>query len=378
MVLFAAVVMVASAFLFGLRELYGVGIGAFAIVVVSRLWVDARRCDLQIHRAVHPNRVPAGQEARVELAVRNQGSRSSPAVEARDPFDGGRRWARFSIAPLRPNEVRRGSYRLPSTRRGVYHLGPLELSLADPLGLARRTRTTAADTTLTVHPYWEPVTILATSSHRDDDRRSPHPSIGKGGNEFYALREYVPGDDLRHVHWPSTARQGDLVIRQPENLRRGRLTIASDLRAGIHDDTTLESSLSAAASLAMSALGEGLQVRVVTTAGWDSGHGQGRLHGPAILDGLAAAALHPPRTGISPFRVAGRSDPVIVVTTDRATGEDLESAIRLGGPLGTTIVAFETAGSASRAGLPPNSRTIKVPIGTPFPKVWKRWEMAWS
>jgi uncharacterized protein (DUF58 family) len=381
----AGAAMTVAAWLFGIQELYSLAVAAAVLAVASRLWVDLRRWDMEVTRFVHPSRVAAGQEARVELSVRNASARVSPPVEARDPFDGGRRWARFAIAPLRGGEVRTSSYRLPSARRGVHRLGPLELRLSDPLGLAATTRATAVETSLTVHPRYDIVAVHGVSSHHDEDRRLPHPVLGKGGNEFYTLREYVPGDDLRHVHWPTTARADGLVIRQPEHLRRGRLTVVGDLRSPVYDqkagpdDDTVESVLSAVASLAMSAVRSGLEVRVVTTAGWDSGHGTGRGHGPALLDGLAAAMLHRPQPGVAPFRLAGGREPVVVVTTDRCADTDLESAFGMGGAAGTTLVVFETAagqvdGHGSAPSRPNRSRvtrrTVRVRPGDPFAAAW--------
>lgn len=374
--------MALAGWLFGIGELYCIALAALVLVSAARVWVDARKWHLQVSRFVHPARVTAGQEARVELAVRNPNPRSSSPVEARDPFDGGRRWARFAIAPVPAGEVRRSSYRLPSTCRGVYRLGPLELRLFDPLGLACSVQQTAADTSLTVHPVYEIVPVTGLSVHRDEDRRQPQPVIGKGGNEFYMLREYVPGDDLRHVHWPSTARQDDLVIRQPENLRRGRLTIAVDLRAGIQDDQTVEVVLSAVATLAISSLRSGMQVRVVTTGGWDSGHGTGRDHGPALLDGLAAASLHRPRPGAAPFRLAGGQEPVVVMTTDRVSDADLQAAFGISGPTNTTLVVFDMAGRGAGGGATPGGggsgqvrrpgsrRLVPVPVGGSFATSW--------
>ncbi len=347
-VLGAGAAMAVMAWVFGLQELYCIALAAAVVTICARLWVQLRRWDLRVSRIVHPTRVAAGHEARVELAVRNPTRRSSPPVEARDPFDGGRRWARFAIAPIRPGEVRTSSYRLPSTHRGVYRLGPLELRLSDPLGLAASSRTTARESSLTVHPRYDIVPVHGVSPHRDEDRRLPQPVIGRGGNEFYRLREYVPGDDLRHVHWPTTARVDNLVIRQPENLRRGRLTVVADLRSTVQDDEAVEWVLSAVASVAVSGLRSGMQVRVVTTAGWDSGHGTGRDHGPALLDGLAAAVIHRPRPGGAPFRLAGGLEPVVVVTTDRCPETDLQSARGMGGGSGTTLVVFETGADVSR------------------------------
>lgn len=371
-VLGASVALALAAWLFGVQELYCLALAGVVMAVGARLWVQLRRWDLQVSRVVHPPRVAAGQEARVELAVNNAGRRPSPPVEATDPFDGGRRWARFAIAPLETNELRTSSYRLPSTRRGVYRLGPLELRLLDPLGLAHSSRVTAAESSLTVHPAYELLPVVGTSAHRDYDRRLSNPVIGKGGSEFYMLREYVPGDDLRHVHWPSTARVDDLVIRQPESLRRGRLTVVGDLRLGVVDDETVEWVLSAVASLVMSGLRSGLQVRAVTTAGWDSGHGTGAHPTTTILDGLAAAVTHRAHPHLAPFRLAGRTDPVVVVTTDRCPEPDLRSALEMAGAVTTTLVVFETGGGteAGAAGGGLGRRLVRVSRGQSFARAW--------
>lgn len=372
----AAAVMALAAYLFGVQELYCLAAAAAVLVIVARTWVQFRGWDVAVIRQVHPTRVQAGAEARVELTVRNCGSRSTPPLLARDAFDGGRRWARFAIGPLAPGEIRASSYRLPSNRRGVYHLGPLELQLVDPFGLAHHTLSTAPDTSLTVHPHYEVVPFRAASSHRDDDRRTLKAVIGGAGAEFYMLREYVPGDDLRRVHWPSTARIDDLVIRQPEGARRGRVTVVADVRATVHDADSLEALLSGVASLAVSCLQAGLQVRVVTTGGFDSGHHSGRAAGVALLDGLATAEAHRPAAGARPFRVAGRADPVILVTTDRSTDADLESAVGLGGPTGTTVVVFETGAPGSGSGPGPGRRKVRVPVGGSFRSAWMAQEGA--
>lgn len=375
----AAAVMALAAYLFGIQELYCTALAAAVLAGSALMRVRAAGWDVGITRQVHPARIQAGQEATVELTVVNAGPRRTPPLDARDGFDGGRRWARFAIAPLIPGERRSTTYRLPANRRGVYHLGPLELRMSDPFGLAQRTRLTAPDTSLTVHPFYEVVAIHGLSSHRDDDRRLPRSTVGHGGQEFYTLREYVPGDDLRRVHWASTARVDHLVIRQPDSLRRGRLTVIADARDEVHAGDSLEQVMSAAASLTVSCLVAGLQVRVVTTGGFDSGHSSGRSATTALLDGLAGAELHRSVPGVSPFRTAGRLDPIVLVTTDRAASRDLESAIGIGGAAGTTVVAFETAGpSAQPAGDRPTGpvRFIRVPLGGSFRAAWTAWESA--
>ncbi|HLI52917.1 MAG TPA: DUF58 domain-containing protein [Acidimicrobiales bacterium] len=366
--LVAAAVGALCAYLVGVEELYPLSLAAVVVVTAARLWAaSGGPRAVEVSRRVHPERVPAGAEARVELVVANQGRRTTPPLEAADCFDGGRRWARFAIAPLAPGETRRASYRLPTSRRGIFRLGPLELHATDPMGLAHRTTVVASKTSVTVHPRFSVVPVQGTSSHRDADLRQPLPIMSRGSTEFYALRGYVPGDDLRHVHWPSTARLDDLVVRQPENVRWGRITVAADARASLHAGDSIEEVLSATASIAVSSLRAGLEVRVVTSDGFDSGHGSGAAHGPHILDGLAAAEAH---GGLSPtpFRAAG-GEPVVVVTTDRCAPSDFEPLIGGGAGRGATAVVFETPGGPPRGGLLPCT-TVRVPLGVPFTTAW--------
>ena len=128
----AAALLALGAYLFGVLELYPLAAGALVLIVAARLWIGSRHWDVRVSRHVRPARVPAGVAARVELAVTNHADRPSPVLAARDPFDRGRRWARFLIAPLDPGEVRWAAYTLPTSKRGVFELGPLELEFSDP------------------------------------------------------------------------------------------------------------------------------------------------------------------------------------------------------------------------------------------------------
>ena len=130
--------------------------------------------------------------------------------------------------------MRWAAYTLPTSRRGLFALGPLELELSDPFGLARIVSIGCPPSTLTVHPRVDVIRSRFAPAERDPDSRVPLPVLGRVGEEFYGLREYRDGDDLRRVHWASTARVDRLMIRQPESLMQGKLTVAIDLRTSVH------------------------------------------------------------------------------------------------------------------------------------------------
>jgi len=360
----------ASGVLFGVQELYPIGAAALVTVLGARAWVGAQKWDLRVARHVHPARVPAGSEAKVDLSVVNHNSRPSPVVAASDPFDGGRRWARFSVAPLQPGDSRLATYRLPTSARGIFRLGPLELEMTDPFGLARVVRSATPDASLTVHPRVEHISSRSVSAHDDRDLHQPLPVVGQGGDEFYGLRDYQSGDDSRMIHWPSTARVDNLVIRQAESLWQGRATLGIDLRSSAHDGDTLEPILSAAASLTAAAQRGGLQVRVVTTSGVDTGFGNSTVHGAAILDSLAGATTHPGGSLTEGLRAIRTSDPLTVLTTDATTDSDLASACRLGGMRKATAVVFERRAPRDGYRIPANSRYLRITPGASFRRAW--------
>src|SRR5205085_7207075 len=146
LVLTGGLVLAVTGRLLGIVELFAMGTGMVGLVAASAVYARLCPYSLRAHRQLHPPRVHAGGSSRVELAVGNGGRRRTPVLTLRDPFDGGRRWARFPLAPLRPGEEARAAYRLPTDDRGIYSLGPLEVVLTDPFGLASSGRQAAGST----------------------------------------------------------------------------------------------------------------------------------------------------------------------------------------------------------------------------------------
>src|SRR5204862_6592796 len=187
----------------GIVELFAVGAAMLALVAGSAAYVRLTRFRIAALRQVRPPRVHAGASSRVDLSVSNIGTRGSPVLAARDPFDGGRRWARFSLAPLARGESARAAYRLPTDQRGIFSLGPLEMVLSDPFGLASVSSEVAGMTSLTVYPRIHRIRPMPDTQGPDPNSGVGHPiALSQAGEDFYALREYQMGDDLRRVHWP--------------------------------------------------------------------------------------------------------------------------------------------------------------------------------
>jgi uncharacterized protein (DUF58 family) len=360
----------------GLLELFSLSAGAGALVVGAIVYVRVMRFDLDASRTAHPARVHAGQPSRVELAVTNHSSRRSPIVTVRDPFDRGRRWARFLLAPLQPGEMARAAYRLPTERRGVFEIGPLSAYLRDPFGLAERMVEVAPATKLTVYPKVVPIEPLPHTLGHDPHAGADHPTaLGRGGEDFYALREYQVGDDLRRVHWKSVARTGELMIRQDEMPWQGRATVVLDLRLAVHDAVSLERAISAAASVVSACWQHRSLVRLAATDGKDSGFAAGHSHVDAILEYLAAVDVE--RSGglvplVERLRRDGNGGALAVITTSASSDADLAAVAQLRSRFGAvTLVVVEGGdrdGRRPAIGIP----AIRVRTDDDFGPAWNQ------
>ena len=388
-ILATAGVSLAAGRLLGLEDLYLVGVGLALVLMAANAYVRVVRPRLEASRQVLPARVHAGTASRVELSLVNRSTRHSPVVAVRDPFDGGARWARFLVAPLVPDEVAHAAYRLPTERRGVYDLGPLQVALSDPLGLATAVVEAAPRTRLTVYPRIDAV-APPPSTHGDDPLAgADHPrALTGGGEDFYALRPYVRGDDLRKVHWPSTAKTDDLMLRQDEMPWQARSTLLLDTRTDTCPPVALELLVSAAASVVVAAARhDGLQ-RVLTTGGFDSRSAGSSAHVEVILDHLAglrssAGQLVP---AIATLRRTQGGGALVVMTTALASTPDLRALAAVRSRFGgvTLVVversAWDAGGARAAAGeldgrgaprpVPTGLRVVRVTAAHPFAAAW--------
>ena len=205
--------------LLGALELTILGVITLSLLLLAWLWVRSRKRVVRVERTVRPTRVHVGGDARVDLEVDDPGSADSPQLLLTDVFDGGRRAARFLVPALRRGQRARAAYRVPTNRRGRYSLGPITLTVTDPFGLARRSWTAGAADEVTICPR---VHELRPPPGAPGRLRSASPFAVRfhapavDGEEFLTLRDYEVGDDLRRIHWRSTARTGELVVREDE------------------------------------------------------------------------------------------------------------------------------------------------------------------
>ncbi|MGF1600156.1 MAG: DUF58 domain-containing protein [Acidimicrobiales bacterium] len=253
--------------IFGLLELYVLATMGAGAIIMAALYTASIRLDIGVARTASPSRLRAGAPARIDLGLQNRSRRSTPLISAHDSVQGSR-GAALLLAPIRPGLEARIAYRLPTSRRGLVKVGPLDLTLGDPLGLTRSKLRAAEVTNLMVHPQLldlRPLTAIA--GHDPTAELQPIRSLATAGDEFFALRPYVVGDELKRVNWRASARTDDLVVRQEERPRTGRVTVVLDRRREVYDDAAFERAVSAALSALHSAFRGGDALRFLTSAG---------------------------------------------------------------------------------------------------------------
>lgn len=171
---------------------------------------------------------------------------------------------------------------IPTEQRGPVALGPWWLERVDAWGLLRRTVGEVGGVAVLVVPRVRQVSLATLPSALSDFGGNAE----MGTTTFATLREYIIGDELRHVHWRSSAKTGTLMMRQYVDVTRPRITLVlvAEDRAYTSAEE-FESAVDFIASLAAVASSSGLDVEVCTTTGERAAHGGGRS--TAILDLLA-------------------------------------------------------------------------------------------
>jgi len=380
-VLVVAVLSAGAGRILGVVELFVLAVGLGTLVALAALLVLPRRFQLQVDRQVRPRTVHVGTDSRIDLDVRNDGRRSTPVLRLTDRV-GRARAATLLLAPLSPGGTSTAAYRLPTDRRGIVQIGPLDVVLSDPFGLVE-VRTRAATTTeLTVLPPIDPV-LAPPHAPGDDPLSGVHVarSISPTGREFHSLRPYVVGDDLRRVHWRSTARRGDLVVRQDEQPWQGRVTIVLDAREGSHTPDSFELAVSAAASLLTGAWERGDLVRLLTTSPEPNRRtARGNAQVETLMEDLAALQPGPDEVlgrTLEPLTRDREGGTIVLITTGLAPPGDAAALTRVVHGFGTRItVRFDPGswgdGSApSGPGGDPRAGHLVVVDGTqPFALAW--------
>ncbi|MEX0427472.1 DUF58 domain-containing protein [Nocardioides sp. DS6] len=317
----AGVTAVACAVVLDQRTLVRVGVLLVALPLVTAFVVGRGRYRLSLVRTISPQLTEAGQPARVDLVLTNEGwiPTGSLLLEEGLPYSLGGR-PRFVVDRIGHGWRRRVTYQVRSDVRGRFDIGPMRVRVADPFGLVELGRSFQTTTSFTVTPRTvtlSPIDLSGTASASGDSRPR---SFSGGSAEDVTVREYRRGDDLRRVHWRSSARVGQLMVRREEQPWQARATVFLDNRRVAHRGqgaaSSFEAAVVAAASIALHLRQRGFTVRLATSSGdlsgWHSRDGEADTTG--LLETLALVQLAPhPLVDDSWVGEAGQSGVTVAV-----------------------------------------------------------------
>jgi uncharacterized protein (DUF58 family) len=345
--LLAGPALLAAGFALGYPEVAVLG-SACLLAVAFGAGYAAWRPGLTVERRTEPDRVMRGETSNVTLTVHNTSRLRGATLVAYDRC--GATAVAVPLLRLRPGRDTVVEYPVPTDRRGIVHIGPLRVERRDPLGLAVVARRHGGTGQVWVYPKAHPLTAVPVGIVRSLDGRVdrvPHGTI-----TFQALREYVLGDELRHVHWRTSARVGQLMVREHVDTSLPRLVVLLDNRSAAHEGDSFEAACEAAASVVVAAHREELPLALQLTSGEHVG-GDGRrpTSSRAYLDLLAEAELHAD-AGLHDAATRLRHDragDTLVYLTGPARAEDLAEIEALRGAYPTIVAGtFATREPGSR------------------------------
>lgn len=337
----------ALGFLLGYPAVVAVALAPLVLVAIG-LFMVGRRPGGNLRRGVEPSQLTRGETATALITSVNNRVTPTGVVEAVDRIGG--RPVDILIPPVPPRRDVTVSYRFVPLKRGELHLGPVTLERRDPWGLFIRRATASAEMTVLVHPRVLPVEVTLAGARIGQEGGTADRDV-MGSNQFSTLRDYVVGDELRQIHWRSSARVGKLMVKQlvDNPLPRALVVLDNDIRSYLNA-ADFEEAVDAAASIGSAIVRAGLPVALRST-GEDVGVEILRVEDlTRLLDALALSdprVLKVPPPALRQVLLATKSTSFFLVTGPR-TGL-IPSTIAALGLVGEgTVVRMGQPGGLSR------------------------------
>lgn len=359
--------------LLGEIELLAASVIVVAALTAALVLTRLSRPQVSVIRRLVPGLVHEGDRAAVDAVITNRGRRTLTNVTFVDEV-GSLGRAVFEAGAVRPGQSGDAEYQILCRPRGVYPVGPVTATVTDPLRLARASAVVPTLDRLIVYPEVEDLVGFPMTRGRDPAMQASRPEFSqRGGEDFYTLREYVFGDDLRRVHWPSSAKRDELMIRQLETPWQSRALVILDLRWKAYEsEDCFEKAVRGAASIVRHLAQEGFDADLWaggTTATSINQYG-------AVMEKLAVVE----REGRLDIRgVAARLKSVgrggaLVIVTGVPDSDILEVQRLMSREYRTTVVmsASETSASGEIALQRAGAITINVSPSESWAVVWSK------
>lgn len=326
---------------FGLWAAYPglVGLGAvLAVLLVAALAGLLVPAPASVRREAQPARVERLGEASARITVTNASTWLPLHISGHDRV--GAEQVPFDVPALAPGEQASAEVPIPTARRGVVDFGPLTLHRTSLVQLMHTSTKHGSRTQVVVEPRI--LDALGMPPGRRRGHAGADDQIAHGGTDLAGLREYAPGDDLRRLHWATSARRGTLMVREDADPSAPHLTVLLDDDAASYTGEEFEEAVDVATSLLATAAGAEFPSRLLTTSG------QLDVDVPVLGVGAGPAGLDPEVLGrLARLSTTGRGLPgavfasspdIVAVVT--ATGAQLSGHVGTcaGAPVGVVLV----------------------------------------
>jgi uncharacterized protein (DUF58 family) len=376
----AGAALVALWVMLGEIELLAGGAVLVTVSLAAVIFVRSSRPRVGIVRRLTPPLVHEGDHVTVDTVVTNLSGRTIRNAALVDDVERLGR-AEFQVGTLAGNDAAQAAYQIICRPRGVYKVGPASVEVSDPFRIAStRVSDTRVDR-LVVYPEVEELVGFPTTRGRDPSTHASRPEFShRGGEDFFTLREYRQGDDLRYVHWPSSARRDELMIKQLETPWQSRALVLLDLRREVYEsEACFEKAVRGAASIVRHLAHTGFDADL-----WAGGTSTIRVADYALsMESLAQAMPMPQldlRAAASRLANVGRGGALVLVSgiPDHVL---LEVQRLFGREFATTVVmtATEATSSNEAAFQRTGATTVRVAPHESWAQAWaKAMDRSWG
>ncbi|MFN2464019.1 MAG: DUF58 domain-containing protein [Candidatus Dormibacteria bacterium] len=314
-------------------------------LLAAAYYMARRKRPVTAERSSLARRAREGQVLEVELTLRADRRITTFVLEEKvHPHLGST--VRVPIATVAPGHDVKHSYSISPRLRGVYQVGPLTAEFSDPFGLARRQQLLTERTEIIVHPRTDDVLDRPlTRGFEDPPLRPPNSRAWPEGFEFYGMREYVRGDDMRRVVWRAFARTEKLLVREFEQGIGDRISVVVDTDRSWHSpgnpSDTFETAVRVAASVGTRHIKDGFSTRLESNYAELGGFRGPRARLP-FLDQLAGIHMskEPLEDALTRLVRNGRRDAhVVVVTSHFSSLAAAQANLLISGGASLTVAA---------------------------------------
>lgn len=283
LLLFGGVAICVTALVLNQRDLLRVGVALTVVALAAWVYLAFRSRRFSVSRQVSPGRCLAGDTVAVSLAITRP--HSGPPLKVTDELPTALGGSRQLVIASVSRGTSHHTYHVSASRRGAWKIGPFTSTMTDSFRIVQHRWRSEAFARLVVMPQIYPVKVALPSGSSFGSHDGTAHGLALSGAADITVREYRAGDDMRRVHWRSTARRGEIMVRNTihSSASTALLIVDTDDPSFSHgSESSFEWMVSAAASV----------VQHLNELDWDirlSIDGKTELIEPGSVDAMANA-----------------------------------------------------------------------------------------